>query len=175
LFEVKESILEIAKLLSPFIPDSAEKIIEVFSAEEIKKAEVLFEKIEKVNKDPEVKEIMEGVGQAKFEDWEKLDLRVAEIKSAEDIEGADKLWKLTLDVGELGERTICAGIKEFYSQEKLIGKKIIYFSNLKPRKMRGIESQGMLLAASNEDNSKVVLVNPKKEVSIGSEIIFQNE
>ena len=56
-----------------------------------------------------------------FADWEKLDLRVAEIKKIEDIKGADKLYKLTLDVGELGERTICAGIKEFYSKEELKG------------------------------------------------------
>ncbi|MBU4308481.1 MAG: hypothetical protein KJ566_01650 [Nanoarchaeota archaeon] len=53
-----------------------------------------------------------------FEDWEKLDLRVAEIKQVEEIEGADKLYKLTLDVGELGERIICAGIKQHYSKEE---------------------------------------------------------
>ena len=62
-------------------------------------------------------------GIVEFSDWEKLDLRVAEIKKIEEIKGADKLYKLTLDVGELGERTICAGIKEFYSKEELKGKK----------------------------------------------------
>jgi len=103
-----------------------------------------------------------------FDDWEKLDLRVAEIKDAEDIEGADKLYKLTLNVGELGDRIICAGIKEKYSKEDLIGKKIILFANLKPRKMRGIESQGMLLAASTEDHKKVVLISPESDIEPGS-------
>ncbi len=155
----------------------------------VKKGKNLFEKIElkdglkksttdsslkdglnksKVIKEPEVKEIMEGVGQANFEDWEKLDLRVAKIENAEDIKGADKLYKLSLNVGELGERTICAGIKEFYKKEDLIGKKIIYFSNLKPRKMRGIESQGMLLAASNKDHTKIVIISPEGDIEEGS-------
>ncbi|VVB82375.1 Methionine--tRNA ligase [uncultured archaeon] len=109
-------------------------------------------------------------GIAEFSDWEKIDLRVAEIINVEEIENADKLWKLTLDVGELGERTICAGIKEFYSKKELKGKKIIYFSNLKSRKLKGIESQGMLLAASNSDHSKVVLIAPEKEIDNGSRI-----
>lgn len=105
-----------------------------------------------------------------FSDWEKIDLRVAEITNVEDIENADKLWKLTIDVGELGIRTICAGIKQFYSKKELIGKKIIYFSNLKPRKLKGIESQGMLLAASNSDHSEVVLIAPEKDIDNGSRI-----
>ena len=114
---------------------------------------------------------MEGIQNiAEFSDWEKIDLRVAEIIEVEDIEGADKLWKLTLDVGELGQRTICAGIKAFYSKEGLIHKKIIYFSNLKSRKLKGIESQGMLLAASNLDHSKVVLISPVSEIENGSRI-----
>ena len=111
---------------------------------------------------------MEGI--VEFEDWSKLDLRVAEIKRVEEIEGADKLWKLIIDVGELGERIICAGIKEHYSQEDLVGKKIIYFANLKPRKMRGIESQGMLLAASTTDYKKVVLISPSEDIENGSRV-----
>jgi methionine--tRNA ligase beta chain len=114
---------------------------------------------------------MEGIQNiAEFSDWEKIDLRVAEIINAEDIPNADKLWKLTLNVGELGERTICAGIKAFYKKDELIGKKIIYFSNLTPRKLKGIESQGMLLAASNEDHSEVVLISPEKDIENGSRI-----
>ena len=107
---------------------------------------------------------------AEFSDWEKIDLRVAEIIDIEEIENADKLWKLTLDVGKLGERTICAGIKQFYSKDELKGKKIIYFSNLKSRKLKGIESQGMLLAASNEDHSRVVLIAPENDIEVGSKI-----
>ena len=106
-----------------------------------------------------------------FSNWEKLDLRVAEIKKVEEIPQADKLWKLTLDVGkEIGERIICAGIKEHYSKEELKGKKIIYFSNLKPRVLKGIESQGMLLAASTDGHKKIVLISPEKEIELGSRI-----
>jgi len=112
----------------------------------------------------------EGIAQVNFEDWEKLDLRVAEIEEVEDIEGADKLYKLTLSVGELGEKIICAGIKQYYSKEDLKGKKIIYFSNLKPRMMKGIESQGMLLAASNKDHSEVVLICPDSNIEVGSRV-----
>lgn len=105
-----------------------------------------------------------------FEDFEKLDLRIAKIKQAEKIENADKLYKLTIDVGDLGEKTICAGIKEHYSAEELQGKNIIVVANLKPRKMRGIESQGMLLAASTENHEKVILLTTDKNIEPGSKI-----
>ena len=109
---------------------------------------------------------MEGI--VSFDDWSKLDLRVAEIKEVEDIDGADKLYKLILDVGdEIGERVVCAGIKEHYSKKELKGKKIILFCNLTPRKMKGIESQGMILAAVSEDHSKVKLILPDKNSENG--------
>jgi methionyl-tRNA synthetase len=73
-----------------------------------------------------------------FEDFQKIDLRVAEIKSCEDIEGADKLYELTIDVAE--ERHIVAGIKQHYTKEELIGKKNVTVANLEPRKLRGIMS-----------------------------------
>lgn len=109
-------------------------------------------------------------GIVEFSDWTKVDLRVAQIIQVEEISGADKLYKLTLDVGELGERTICAGLKEYYSKKELKNKKIILFVNLKPRMMKGIESQGMLLAASAEEHNKVVLISPEKEIENGSRI-----
>jgi methionine--tRNA ligase beta chain len=112
---------------------------------------------------------MDGI--IEFSDWQKIELRVAEIKKVEEIEGADKLYKLTLDVGkEIGKRIICAGIKEYYSKDELKGKKIIIFVNLKPRLMKGIESQGMLLAAVSEDHSKVVLISPEKDIDVGCRI-----
>ena len=103
-----------------------------------------------------------------YEDFEKLDLRVAEIKEVEDIEGADKLYKLTLDVGELGERTICAGIKQHYTKEELKSKKIILLANLSPKKIYGIESQGMLLAAVDKNNNKVILIQPESDIENGN-------
>ena len=109
-------------------------------------------------------------GIIEFEDFGKLDLRVAEIKKVEDIEGADKLYKLTINVGEIGERVICAGIKEHYSKDELKGMKIVIVANLAPRKLRGIESQGMLLAASNKEHDKVILLTPEKDIEPGSKI-----
>ncbi|OPY02190.1 MAG: Methionine--tRNA ligase [Syntrophorhabdus sp. PtaB.Bin184] len=103
-----------------------------------------------------------------FDDFIKIDLRVAEIKACEDIEGADKLYKLTIDMGE--ERLIVAGMKQYYTKEELIGKKIAVVANLEPRKLRGIMSHGMLLAASNEDKSSVVLLTLDKAISNGSKI-----
>ena len=99
-----------------------------------------------------------------YEDFAKLDIRVGQIKDVEEIEGADKLWKLIVNLGEeIGERTICAGIKEFYSKEELINKKIGVIVNLAPRKMRGVESQGMLLASSDKEHAKVKLAELKGE------------
>ena len=106
-----------------------------------------------------------------FDDFVKVDLRVGEIKIVEEIEGADKLWKLTVDVGEeVGERIVCAGIKEHYSKAELKNKQIIVICNLASRKMRGIESHGMLLAAVSDDHKKVVLVGPEKKVDSGMKI-----
>jgi methionyl-tRNA synthetase len=110
---------------------------------------------------------MEGIKEIiNYEDFEKLDLKVAQIKEVEDIEGADKLYKLTIDVGD-ETRTICAGIKEHYSKEELKDKQIIIIANLAPRKLKGIESKGMLLAAVSEDHKSVTLISPDKNVEPG--------
>jgi methionyl-tRNA synthetase len=103
-----------------------------------------------------------------IDDFLKTDLRVAEIKACEDLPGADKLYKLTIDIGE--ERTIVAGIKQYYTKEELIGKKIAVAANLEPRKLRGVMSHGMLLAASNEENTSIVLLTLDKDISNGSRI-----
>ncbi len=103
-----------------------------------------------------------------FDDFIKVDLRVAEIKACEEIPGADKLYKITIDAGE--ERTIVAGIKQHYAKEELIGKKIAIVANLEPRKLRGIMSHGMLLAASNEDATSIVLLTLDKDIANGSRI-----
>jgi len=104
-----------------------------------------------------------------FSDWEKLDLRVGKIVKVEDIEGADKLYKLTVDIGS-EKRTVCAGIKKHYSKDELKGKKIILFTNLTPRKLKGIESQGMVLAAVSEDESEVILLAPEKDIEVGAKV-----
>jgi methionyl-tRNA synthetase len=169
LYQLVESIREIARLLSPFIPESAEKIQEIFKTDKIKKVPALFTKLDipKPNKQEIPNKTMENVETIGFEDFTKLDLRVAQITKAEDIPKADKLYKLTLDVGELGKRTICAGIKEFYESKDLKNKKIIIIANLAPRKLRGIESQGMLLAASSKNKKTVSLISPDQDMEPG--------
>ena len=103
-----------------------------------------------------------------FDVFKKVDLRVAEIKSCEDVPGADRLYKLTIDVGE--ERQIVAGIKGHYTKEELIGKKIAVVVNLEPRTIRGLISHGMLLAASDAEKKSVVLLSTDKEIPNGSSI-----
>lgn len=104
-----------------------------------------------------------------YEDFEKLDLIVGEIIEVEEIEGADKLYKLSIDLGE-EKRTVCAGIKKYYSRDELKGKKVVLLANLAPRKLKGIESQGMILAAVNNDESKVILISPDSEIETGSRV-----
>lgn len=107
----------------------------------------------------------------KFSDWQKLDFRAAKILNVEEIEGADKLYKLSIDLGkELGKRTLVAGIKPYYKKEQLKNKSCIIFTNLEPRTIKGIESQGMLLAAVDEDEAMVSLLQPDSETKPGSRI-----
>ncbi len=104
-----------------------------------------------------------------FDDFAKVDLRVARITDVADVPGAKKpLWKLRIDVGELGSRTIVAGIKDLYDENELIGRQIIIVANLKPRTLAGIMSEGMLLAA--EDGSNISLLQPDKDVKSGCKI-----
>jgi len=106
-----------------------------------------------------------------FDDWEKIEARVAEIVKVEDVENADKLYKLEVNLGkELGKRTLLAGIKQHYDREDLEGRKIIVLVNLKPKKLKGVESQGMLLAAVNEDESKIKLLQPDDDIEVGSRV-----
>jgi len=106
-----------------------------------------------------------------YDQFSKTDLRVGTIKKAEDVEGADKLLKLEVDLGkEIGKRIILAGIKQHYTKDELKGKQIIVVVNLEPRKMKGLESQGMLLAACSEDHNKVILLSPEKNAENGWKI-----
>jgi len=114
-------------------------------------------------------EKMEGI--IKFSEWQKLDLRVAKIVSVEDHPKADKLYVMTVSLGaDLGDRTLVAGLKKHYKKEDLIGKMIIVFVNLEPAKLRGIKSEGMVLAAVDEVNDKVVLIQPESDIALGSKV-----
>jgi methionine--tRNA ligase beta chain len=103
-----------------------------------------------------------------FEDFKKLDLRIAIVEGAKRIDGSDKLIKLTIDAGE-GERQIIAGVGKYYSPEELVGRRIVIVANLEPRKLMGLESQGMLLAAESKEFGPVLLM-PDKDIPAGSKI-----
>ena len=106
-----------------------------------------------------------------YDDFDKLDLRVGKVTEVADHPNADKLLVLKVDLG--GEiRQIIAGIRGHYSPEALLGRDIVMVTNLAPRKMRGLESQGMLLAASygDGDERNVVVLTPSSEVPPGSEV-----
>ena len=100
-------------------------------------------------------------------EFKKLDLRVAHVKSATAVPGATKLLKLFIDIGG-EERQIVAGIAEHYTPEDLTGKNIIVIANLKPARIRGVDSNGMLLAAT--DGGKVIVLVPDKPAAPGSKI-----
>ena len=102
-----------------------------------------------------------------IEDFRKVELRVATIKSAEPHPNADKLLVLQVDLGD-EQRQICAGIRGQYAPEELIGKQIVVVANLETAKLRGLDSQGMLLAAS--DDGRVVILTPEKSVAAGAKI-----
>jgi methionyl-tRNA synthetase len=101
-----------------------------------------------------------------FDDFMRVDLRVGLVKEATKVEKSKKLLKLTVEVGEPTPRQILAGISEHYAPEDLVGKRVVIVANLKPRKLMGLESQGMVLAASDEDGLSVLLVD--REVEPGS-------
>ncbi|MBS1782185.1 MAG: methionine--tRNA ligase [Bacteroidetes bacterium] len=103
-----------------------------------------------------------------FEDFAKIDLRTGIILQAEKVEKADKLLKLSVKLGE-EERTIVSGIALYFTPEEIVGKQVVVVANLAPRKMRGIESQGMILMSENEDG-KLVFVSPTEPVAPGSEV-----
>ncbi len=104
-----------------------------------------------------------------FKEWQKLDLRIAKILDVKDHPNAEKLYLLEIDLG--GEKkTLVAGLKEHYKPEELKGKLCVVFTNLEPATIRGIKSEGMIMAAVNKDKSKVILLAPEKDIDLGSKI-----
>ncbi len=100
-----------------------------------------------------------------FDDFKRLDIRIGRVISAERVEGTDKLLKLEIDLGT-EKRQLVAGIAEFFQSEQLIGKELPVLANLEPRKIRGIESKGMILAVDIE--GRPILLGPEEEVPPGS-------
>ena len=126
----------------------------------------------KAKKDAKAKDKKADTGIADtiaFPDFAKIDLRVAEIVAAEAVEGADKLLKLTLSLGELGTRQVFAGIKTAYNAEQLVGKLTVMVANLEARKMRFGMSEGMVLAAGPGDQ-EIWLLSPDSGAKAGMKI-----
>ena len=109
-----------------------------------------------------------GAPEIQFEDFQKVDLRTGYVVQAQRVKGADKLLKLDVDCGEAQPRSIVSGLAEYYAPESLQGRQVVLVSNLKPRKLRGILSQGMILAVHAEKGLQ--LVQPGGAVPAGSRV-----
>lgn len=94
-----------------------------------------------------------------YEDFSKLEIKVGTITNCEPVKGSSKLYKLDVDFGELGMRTILTGMQSFYQPEDFKGLQTLFLYNLEPRKMMGLESQGMLLSAGTDPNKKPILIH----------------
>jgi methionyl-tRNA synthetase len=104
-----------------------------------------------------------------IDDFTKVDLRVGQVLSAEPVKGADKLLHMKIDIGEAQPRTIVAGIAEAYKPDQMVGRKVVIVANLQPRKLRGIESNGMIVAASL-DGGKPILAGFLEDVPVGARL-----
>lgn len=103
-----------------------------------------------------------------YEDFSKLEFRIGTVVAAEMVPETDKLIKCTIDFGEMGMRTIVSGIAQWKKPEDLVGKQLPYIVNLAPKMLRGVESQGMLLAASDDEG--VALLSPERVVPPGTKL-----
>lgn len=187
-----QAVYALAILLSPFIPETSEKILSYINSAKlselkwdsinensvksggyIKKPEPLFQKldIEEIkNKYKKLKGEEPKKGEKElisYDDFQKLDIRIALIDKVEKVPKADKLYKLTVSLGD-EKRTLVAGLAELYKIDELVGKKIVILANLEPRKLRGITSEGMLLAA--EEGEIVSVLVPDKDIESGAKI-----
>ena len=187
-----QAVYALAVLLGPFIPETSEKILSYLNApkltesswdsinensikagQSIKKPKPLFQKLEieeikKEYKKLKEKKLKEGEKELiSYEDFQKLDIRVALIEKVEKVPKADKLYKLTVSLGA-EKRIIVAGLAEYYKADELTGKKITILANLEPRELRGILSEGMLLAADYEDTVSILV--PDKDIPAGANV-----
>ena len=169
----------ISILLNPILPTITSKALEVFNDSatndfnnikdylvdtKINPYKPLLKRLEKAKINEEIE--MEDSNLINIKDFAKVELRVAKIVKAEGIEEADKLIKLHLDVGDLGERTVFAGIKSAYDPESLNGRHVVLVANLEPRKMKFGVSEGMVLASSNDEGS-IYLISPDEGAKPG--------
>ena len=105
-----------------------------------------------------------------IDDFAKVEMRVGEVLTAERVPKSDKLLRFTVDVGEAEPRQVLAGIAEYYEPEAMVGRKVVVVTNLKPRKLRGFESQGMILAASVGEEGRPVVATFAEDVPNGARL-----
>jgi methionyl-tRNA synthetase len=117
----------------------------------------------------QMNENIEGVTYLDFDTFMKVELRTGHIKEVNDHPNADKLYVVTLDDGSDKDRTICAGLKEYYAPDEMVGKSVVFVSNLKPRALRGVLSEGMMLAA-DDGKGNVKLITVDGDIETGSEV-----
>jgi methionyl-tRNA synthetase len=138
--------------------------VELLLKNKINKYKPLLKRLEPIII-PEEKPMSDEENYINIDQFAEIDLRVAEIKAASHVDGADKLLQLTLDVGDLGKRNVFAGIKKAYDPESLVGKMVILVSNLAPRKMKFGISEGMVLASSDDEG--IYLISPDSGATPG--------
>lgn len=172
-------IINIANIMEPFMPASSEKIRNIFGIQkaewkytklateiELGEIEPLFvrynEKNINIETEKQKEEAKVAEEQITIDYLDKIKLKVAKILNAEKVEGSEKLLKLRVSLGK-EERQIVAGLQKYYQPELLIGKKVVIVANLKPAKLKGIESQGMVLAAGDGDIVKALIVDDEVE------------
>ena len=169
----------ISVYLNPVIPNITKKAFEFLNVEKISFDDVEKTKIKEINTYKPllnrlekiiipVEEDMDNVNLINIDQFSAVDLRVAKIIKAEHVEGADKLLRLTLDVGDLGTRNVFAGIKNAYRPNELTDKHIVLVNNLEPRKMKFGVSEGMVLASSNDEG--IYLVSPDSGAKPGMKV-----
>ena len=147
------------------MPAEAEILFPKTETEKTKQQQAPKKKKQGPNKEPDVSE---EKGEISIDDFFNVQLRVAQVTAAEKVEKADKLLKLTLDLGD-ETRTVVSGIAEWYQPEDLPGTKVVLVANLKPAKLRGIVSEGMILAA-DDGQGNLTLVSPARDIAIGAEV-----
>ena len=193
IYNLLEGLRIICVAIEPFMPETAEKMkaqlglcdenttyesIKEFgllpSGTALNKAEALFpridvqkelEELEKLNPSPAKKTIAPIKPEISYDDFDKVDLRTAKVIAAEKVEKSDKLLKLTLELGDT-TRTIVSGIRDKYTPEEMVGKTIVIVANLKPAKIRGVMSEGMLLAVGDEQVEGLVSIDSEAESGV---------
>jgi len=169
--------LDYKEISKPYKIRKIKKVPILFKKVELKQAEIIgvkkmseinFNDVRNTHKSRISEHLKNQDGLIDFSRWQKLDLKVGKILKVEDIPKADKLYKLTADIGEKKSRTLVAGVKKHYKKSELKNKKFIFLTNLEAKKIKGIESYGMILAAVTKN--KIVLIKPDKDIEIGSKV-----